>query len=153
LATELGIPVVATANPAAAVRDADVIVTTTPATSPILKAAWLGAGQHLTAMGSDAEHKNEIDPVAIGRSVYVADSLAQTRRLGELHHAIAAEVVRADDVFAEIGQVIVGTAVARRTANDLTICDLTGTGVQDTTIATLAVARAKAAQAGTLFQT
>ncbi len=149
----LGISVVAVPSPEEAVRGADVIVTTTPATSPILRAEWLAAGQHVTAMGSDAEHKNEIEPAAIARATYVADSLAQTRRLGELHHAVAADAVSVDAAFAEIGQVIAGLAAGRKSPQDITLCDLTGTGVQDTAIATLAVARAKAAGAGTRFKT
>ncbi len=149
----LAMEVSVASEPMEAVRGADVIVTTTPATAPILKAEWLSAGQHVTAMGSDAEHKNEIDPAAIARAVYVADSLAQTRRLGELHHALVAGAVSPESVFAEIGQVIAGAAPGRRSPEDLTICDLTGTGVQDTAIATLAVARAKAAKAGTSLHT
>ncbi len=121
--------------------------------TPILQAAWLSPGQHVTAMGSDAEHKNEIDPAAFARVTYVADSLAQTRRLGELHHALAAGAVAEDASFAELGQVIAGTAPGRRTADEITLCDLTGTGAQDTAIATLAVARARTAKAGTVFQT
>jgi ornithine cyclodeaminase len=58
------------------------------------EAEWLEPGQHITAMGSDAEHKNEIDPAAIAGRLYVADRLSQTRRLGELHHAIAAGLSR-----------------------------------------------------------
>jgi ornithine cyclodeaminase len=149
----LGLDVVAVADPAEAVRGADVIVTTTPAAAPSLDAAWLTPGQHVTAMGSDAEHKNEIDPSALVRAVYVADSLAQTRRLGELHHAIAAGAVPAERGFAEIGQVIAGSAPGRRTPDAITLCDLTGTGVQDTAIATLAVTRARAENAGSLFRT
>lgn len=153
-ATEaLGIPVTAFADAAAAVREADIVVTTTPATSPILSAAWLSAGQHVTAMGSDAEHKNEMDSAILRRAVYVADNLAQTRRLGELHHAIAAGTVSETRVFPEIGQVIAGISPGRSSSDDLTVCDLTGTGVQDTAIATLAVTRAKSAQAGTKFGT
>jgi len=150
---KLRIPVAAIADAARAVQGADVIVTTTPATSPILDAGWVGAGQHVTAMGSDAEHKNEVDPALVAKAVYVADSLAQTRRLGELHHAAAAGAVPADREFPEIGQVITGAAAGRRSADDLTLCDLTGTGVQDTAIATLAVARARAAGAGARFET
>ncbi len=152
MTAKLGIPVKAVADAADAVRGADIVVTTTPASRPILSADWLGAGQHVTAMGSDAEHKNEIDPAAFSRATYVADSLAQTRRLGELHHALAAGIVSADAAFAELGQVVAGTAPGRRSPGDITLCDLTGTGAQDTAIATLAVARAKAARAGTLFQ-
>jgi ornithine cyclodeaminase len=149
----LGIAVSAAASPAEAVRGADVVVTTTPADAPILARGWLAPGQHVTAMGSDAEHKNEIDPALVADALYVADSLAQTRRLGELHHAIASGAVAADQAFAELGQVVGGTALGRRSPSDLTLCDLTGTGAQDTAIAALAVRRARAANAGSVFDT
>ena len=119
---KLGIPVKAVAEAADAVRGADIVVTTTPTTAPILDAAWLEPGQHVTAMGSDAEHKNEVDPAAFARVTYVADSLAQTRRLGELHHAIAARAVAADAAFAELGQVIAGSAPGRRAPDEITLC-------------------------------
>jgi ornithine cyclodeaminase len=149
----LGIPVAAVGSTADAVRGADIVVTTTPADAPILKRGWLAPGQHVTAMGSDAEHKNEIDPAIVADAIYVADSLAQTRRLGELRHALAGGVVAADRPFAELGAVIAGTAGGRRSPSDLTLCDLTGTGAQDTAIATLAVGRARTANAGTAFET
>ncbi len=62
MTAKLGIPVTAMAEAADAVRGADIVVTTTPATKPILRAGWLAPGQHVTAMGSDAEHKNETRP-------------------------------------------------------------------------------------------
>lgn len=150
---ELGIPVEPAATVAEAVRGADVIVTTTPATKPILMAAWLEPGQHVTAMGSDAEHKNELDPALVARAdLYVADSLTQVRRLGELHHAIEAGLVAADAPFPELGAVIAGALAGRPSAAAITVADLTGTGVQDTAIATLARQRALAAGAGTDFE-
>lgn len=153
LSARLGFPVAAYAEPTKAIAGSHVIVTTTPADKPILSAAWLEPGQHVTAMGSDAEHKNEIDPVAITRAdLYVADSLAQTRRLGELHHAIAAGVVPGDARFPELGEIIVGSKTGRTSEAQITIADLTGTGVQDTAIATLAFARAEAAGAGVTFE-
>ncbi|MET4691430.1 ectoine utilization protein EutC [Sinorhizobium fredii] len=152
LAEKLGFPVKATIDPKAAVAGADIIITTTPSEKPILKADWLQPGQHVTAMGSDAEHKNELDPQAIAGATYVADSLMQIRRLGELHHAIAAGLVAPDAEFATIGQVIAGLRAGRTSAGEITIADLTGTGIQDTAIATLAFARANAANAGTTFE-
>jgi ornithine cyclodeaminase len=104
-------------------------------------------------MGSDAEHKNELAPALISLAdLYVADNASQTRRLGELHHAIAAGVTAADAEVTELGQIIAGTKHGRRSASDITIADLTGTGVQDTAIATLARDRARAANAGTIFE-
>jgi len=147
----LGFPVAPAGSAAEAVSGADIVVTTTPSATPLLQGEWLGPGQHVTAMGSDAEHKNEIDPSAIARAdVYVADSLSQTRRLGELHHAIAAGLIGADTPFPELGQIIAGTP-GRTSPEQITICDLTGTGVQDTAIATLARARAETQDAGSSF--
>ena len=147
-AREHGIDVDAVADPREAVRGSDIIVTTTPAEKPILLAEWLEPGQHLTAMGSDAEHKNEIDPAVFPLAVYVADRISQTRRLGELHHAIKAGTVRRDQHFVELGDVIAGKAVGRASADVITFSDLTGTGIQDTAIANLAFSRARDAGSG-----
>jgi ornithine cyclodeaminase len=145
----LGFPVTAAATAEQAVQGADVVVTTTPATTPILQDA--APGQHITAMGADAEHKNEIAPALLARVTYVPDRLAQTRALGELHHAIAAGTIAADRVFAELGAVVAGLAPGRSAASSITLADLTGTGIQDTAIAALAVSRARAAGAGLSF--
>lgn len=153
LSRKLGFPVAAIADPHAAVRGADVIVTTTPAERPILMADWLEPGQHVTAMGSDSEHKNEIDPAVFTRANYVADRLSQTRRLGELAHAIRAGLAGADQTFAELGEVIAGKGPGRARADEITLADLTGTGVQDTAIANLAAARARTAGAGQTIDT
>ncbi|MGX1789064.1 ectoine utilization protein EutC [Bosea sp. NPDC055332] len=153
LSRKLGFAVAATADPRAAVQGADVIVTTTPAERPILMADWLEPGQHVTAMGSDSEHKNEIDPTALARATYVADRLSQTRRLGELAHAIRAGIATADQAFAELGEVIAGKRPGRTRADEITLADLTGTGVQDTAIANLAAARARNAGAGQTIDT
>ncbi|ANT52780.1 cyclodeaminase [Mesorhizobium amorphae] len=153
LRKKLGIIVRAEPDAAKAAAGADIIVTTTPSTEPLIKAGFIVAGQHITAMGSDAEHKNEIAPAILRMAdLYVADSAKQTRRLGELHHAIAAGVMEADADVTELGQIIAGEKHGRRSASDITVADLTGTGVQDTAIATLARDRARAANAGTIFE-
>jgi ornithine cyclodeaminase len=153
LTASLGIAVETVQNPQSALNGADIIITTTPAEQPILRAEWLQPGQHITAMGSDSEHKNEIDPVILTRASYIADSVAQTRRLGELHHAIKAGLIEPDRAFPSLGQVIAGQVPGRDDPNAVTLCDLTGTGVQDTAIATLARARAREAGAGRSINT
>lgn len=152
LSAELRLPITAHAEPMEAVAGADVIVTTTPADKPILSATWLKPGQHITAIGSDARHKNEIDPKAIAEAdLYVADSLRQTRSLGELHHAIETGAVAVDASFPELGEIVAGSKRGRLNEKQITIADLTGTGVQDTAIASLAFAQAAAAGAGSSF--
>lgn len=153
MAEALGIDAQAEPDAAKAIAGADVIVTTTPARRPVLRAEWLQAGQHVTAMGSDQHDKNELEPACLARAdLYVPDRLSQTRLLGELRSAIDAGLVSADTPFAELGEIIAGTSPGRRGSDDITIADLTGTGVQDTVIATFARHRAEAAGAGANFE-
>ncbi|MCY1454300.1 Delta(1)-pyrroline-2-carboxylate reductase [compost metagenome] len=72
--------------------------------------------------------------------------------LGELHHAIEAGALSAKADFAELGQVIAGQRPGRQHAEEVTLCDLTGTGAQDTAIASLAYQRAQRMGKGFKFQ-
>ena len=119
-----------------AVKESEIIITTTPSNSPIIQYQWLQSGQHITAMGSDAEHKNELDPEIILRcNYYIPDNLDQTKILGELNHAIKKKIIKKDKKYTELGEIISNPNLGRKTENDITVCDLTGTGVQDTAIA------------------
>lgn len=150
--SELGIEVAAANNAADAVASADVVVTTTPASSPILKAKWLRPGQHVTAMGSDQHNKNELDPNCFAKAdLFVPDRMTQTRSLGELRSAIEAGVVAEGTEYPELGAIVAGTATGRTSDSEITIADLTGTGVQDTAIATFARQLALARNLGTDF--
>jgi ornithine cyclodeaminase len=151
MAQALGIEMRACADGAEAAAGADILVTTTPAEAPILRAAWLEPGQHVNAMGSDAEAKCELEPACLARAdLYVPDRLSQTRALGELRAALAAGAV-ADADYPELGAILAGRSPGRTAPGQITLADLTGTGVQDTAIAALARARAEASGAGTDF--
>ena len=148
LAASLGIPVRAESDAARLVELSQLVVTTTPAEEPVLRADWLHPGLHITAMGSDQAGKNEIDPAALAAAdVYVADRVSQTELLGELRSAIAAGLWTGDTP-PELGEIITGAAGGRTSEDQVTICDLTGTGAQDTAIATYAVAAARNAGVG-----
>jgi ornithine cyclodeaminase len=148
LSSDLGIAVDVADSPAAAADGADVLVATTPATEPLIDATGLHPGLHVTAVGSDAEHKQELDPTAIeAADRFVCDHVGQSLRLGELR--AAADAGYDTDRAVELGAVIAGTAPGRSGPDDVTICDLTGTGAQDTAIASLAVKRCLDAGLGT----
>jgi ornithine cyclodeaminase/alanine dehydrogenase-like protein (mu-crystallin family) len=130
-----------------AVRGADVVVTVTPSTAPLVAAEWLEPGTHVTAVGSDEPTKQELDP-AVGARPSVVAGRAQTASFGELHHAIAAGLRTANDVVT-LGELLEGAAAGRAAAEDITVADLTGVGVQDAAIAALVLrgaAREQAAQ-------
>ena len=139
--TGQGLQVSAQPDPEQAARFGDIIVTTTPATHPILRADWLRPGQHVTAMGSDQAGKNELDPHCLDRAdLYVADRIGQTRLMGELRAALEAGIFSEAGDLPELGDIIIGRHPGRTHSDQITIADLTGTGVQDTAIATHALA-------------
>lgn len=148
LADALGIPVRAETDPARLVAESQLVVTTTPAEEPVLKSDWLHPGLHITAMGSDRAGKNEIEPAAIVEAdLYVADRISQCEVLGELRGAIAAGIWSGGRP-PELGEIVSGARTGRASETDITVCDLTGTGAQDTAIATFAVDAARKAGAG-----
>jgi ornithine cyclodeaminase len=144
--------VTASTDLSSAVSQADIIVTTTPSATPLIMADWLQPGQLVIAMGSDQDHKVELDPKCLTKAtLYVPDSQSQCAIKGELRSAIAAGVVTADHSFTELGDITAGKAPGRQSDSDIIIADLTGAGVQDTAIATLARQRAEAAGKGASF--
>lgn len=153
LGVRLGIPAQAMADPARLVAESQLVVTTTPAEHPVIKAEWLHAGLHITAMGSDQSGKNEIEPAALAAAdLYVCDRVAQCELLGELRSAIAAGVWQGGTP-PELGEIVAGRQKGRVSDDQITICDLTGTGAQDTAIATFAVDAARRAGAGSTILT
>lgn len=148
---ELGVDVVVAATAESVVRESDVVVTTTPAREPYLEARWLHPGQHVTCMGSDMDTKQELFSDCFARAdLVVCDRLSQSRVIGELRHALAAGAVD-EAAVVELGELTGGRHPGRTSDEQVTICDLTGVGVQDTAIARLAYARAAERGLGTVF--
>ena len=152
LGASLGVVAEHVNDPAKLVAESQLVVTTTPARAPVLKAEWLHPGLHVTAMGSDQEGKNEIDPKALVRAdLYVADRASQTEKLGELRSAIEAGLWTGGAPV-ELGHVITGEAPGRTSEEAVTIADLTGTGAQDTAIASHVAAMLEGSAAGTVIR-
>lgn len=131
----LNIKVEVANDPASLVAQSQLVVTTTPAREPVIEVGWLHPGLHITAMGSDQPGKTEIDPRAIAAAdAYVCDRISQCRSSGELESAIIAGFEN-NIAPIELGDIVAGRVQGRKTDKDVTICDLTGTGAQDTAIA------------------
>ncbi|WP_169546420.1 cyclodeaminase [Sneathiella aquimaris] len=149
---KLGIEIQAADTIQELMNQSDIVVSTTPSQEPLIQASMLKPGQHITAMGSDADYKTELDATVIPAvDLYVCDRLAQCIIQGELRPAIKAGTISPDTKFPELGEIITGQKPGRLSDEQVTICDLTGTGVQDTAIATFARNRTESAGVGTLF--
>lgn len=149
----LGVPVAAAESVQQLVEQSQAVVTSTPSRTPYLKADWVHPGQHLTCMGADLPEKRELMPDVLGKiDRLVCDRKSQCFSMGELHHGLNAGVITQDDEIIELGEITSGKKTGRQNDRQITICDLTGTGVQDTAIANLALKKADMLGLGTEIQ-
>ena len=110
---------------------ANLIVTCTPATAPILKAEWIRPGTHITAVGSDTAAKQELEAAILARADrVVVDSLSQSELRGEVYKAVSAGAMTRDRLV-ELGRVISDERLRRASDDEITVADLTGVAVQD----------------------
>ena len=121
------------------VSESEVPITATPATEPHLRAEWLHPGLHIMAMGADSPDKQELENAVLGRAdLLVCDLKVQCFERGELHHALEDGTINEEHEIVELGELTSGRHPGRTNNSRVTVCDLTGVGVQDAAIATLA---------------
>jgi len=115
--------------------ECDTIITTTPSTEPLIRSDWVSSGTHITAVGADAEGKQELDPELFGRARGVlVDSRDQCVDHAEVCHAVKAGIVR-EDALVEIGEALEGRDWQLNEGGDTTIADLSGLGASDAMMA------------------
>jgi ornithine cyclodeaminase len=140
VAAELGLPF----EPVdlAAMRAAEVIVTITSSPAASLMAAHVSPGTHLSCMGTDTRGKQEVDPALVAGATVFTDEVAQSISIGEAQHAVASGILDASAIV-PIGDVLIGAHPGRQSADEITLFDGTGVGLQDLAVAAVAVARAR----------
>ncbi len=123
-----------------AVKRHRIIVTATASTTPVIRAAWVAKGTHITSAGTGSPEKVELEPqLLLKADKLIADRVFQTARYGNLHHAIAAGVLGVERVYGELGDLAAGRLAGRQDPDEITVADLTGVGVQDAAIAATVV--------------
>ena len=113
---------------------ADVIISITSSFAPILKATQVKAGTHIACMGTDTKDKQEIEAALVAKATVFTDEIAQAITIGECQHAIADGSMTAERIT-EIGAVISGKHSGRTSADEITLFDGTGVGLQDLSVA------------------
>ena len=131
MAAEFGLVANACSSVKEACRKAQILITTTPSTSPLVTLEDLPAGIHITAIGSDNPHKRELDKrLVTSVDLLVVDQITQSQTMGELK-----EIPIPSLTILTLGNLIAQQQYPRINQQQISLCDLTGTGVQDTAIA------------------
>lgn len=126
---------------------ADVIITITSSHDALLMADWVRPGTHLACMGTDTAGKQEVDARLVAAATVFTDEIAQSVTIGETQHAISSGLLD-QEAISPIGDVINGDHHGRGSAEEITLFDGTGVGLQDLAVAKAVVALAKQEGAG-----
>ncbi|HZU77463.1 MAG TPA: ornithine cyclodeaminase family protein [Dehalococcoidia bacterium] len=136
-----------------AVRGADVVVTATSATAPVLARAWLKPGVHITAVGSSTRTARELDSETVRDALLVVDSRAGAlAEAGDILTPIDEGVITPEHIHAELGELVARLRPGRTRDDQVTVYKSLGMAVQDIAAAQLALARARDSGAGTLLR-
>jgi ornithine cyclodeaminase/alanine dehydrogenase len=98
-----GRPVEVCSSPEEAVRNADIIITTTPSRTPVIKREWVRPGAHIIAVGADMEGKQELDVSLFQGAKIVVDNRDQCITRGETRNPLKSGIIDKADIYAEIG--------------------------------------------------
>ena len=109
----------------------DVLSTVTPVEDPIVPREAVGDHTHINAMGADAEGKHELADEVLLDAKLVIDDFEQTTHSGEINVPYNAGVLSDDDIYGQIGQIVVGNKEGRTDDDGITVFDSTGLAIQD----------------------
>src|SRR5215213_2826572 len=146
LSAELKIAVETTSDLAEAMKRSDICVTCTPSTRFFLKQEYAQPGTFIAAVGADSETKRELEPALLAQNKTVVDIVEQCSAIGELHHAIASNLMTKQHVYAELGEVVAGIKPGRTSSDEIIILASTGMALQD--VITAATVFKKAVEKG-----
>lgn len=151
LSRELKIDIELVRDLASAIQKSDVCITCTTATEFFVRKGDVRPGTFVAAVGADDEHKQELDPELIASAKVVADSLEQSCTIGDVRHAIAHGLMRKEDVYAELCEIVAGQKIGRVADDEITVFDSTGVAIEDAVASAAVYERAIANHIGTDF--
>lgn len=128
---ETGKTVIICSSAAEAMEGADIAISTTPSKEFLADCSMVRPGMHIVAVGADMAGKNEWDPQIFKGAKIVNDNILQCISRGETRNALLANVIEKDDIYGEIGEILAGKKAGRESAEEITIFDTTGMGIQD----------------------
>jgi len=122
----------ARALPLAEVCDCDILVTTTPSTTPIIQREWIRPGTHINAIGADAPGKEELDPILLNAAAVYVDDMAQAVHSGEVNVPIRRHTYSVEAIRGTIGAVVLDKK-GRTDDREITVFDSTGLALRSRT--------------------
>jgi alanine dehydrogenase len=118
-----------------AVENSDIVATITPSRQPIVTENWVRLGTHINAMGADAPGKQELSPEILRKAKIVVDDLEHCSHSGEINVPLAQGLISKEDIYGEIGEIVLGRKLGRTSPSEITVFASTGVAIQDIAVA------------------
>jgi alanine dehydrogenase len=129
----------------------DVLSTVTPVREPVVGPDDVGEHTHINGMGADAEGKHEIADELLLDAKLVIDDYKQCTHSGEINVPFNNGILTDEDIYGEIGEIVVGDKQGRTTEDGITVFDSTGLAIQDVAAAHIVYEHAQERGNGTSF--
>ncbi|WP_163999195.1 ornithine cyclodeaminase family protein [Pyxidicoccus caerfyrddinensis] len=113
---------------------ADIVCTSTPVRSPIVKREWIRPGTHINAMGADAPGKQELDARILTDGRVFIDDTEQATHSGEVNVPLHDGLFKEEQIAGTLGEVVAGKKPGRA-GDEITVFDSTGLALQDVALA------------------
>ncbi|MFB0556876.1 MAG: alanine dehydrogenase, partial [Dehalococcoidia bacterium] len=111
--------------------EADIVVTTTPSREPVVKKQHIAPGTHINAIGADARGKQELESDLLKKAKIVIDDIEQASHSGEINVPLSQGVIKVEDIYGTLGEVVANMKKGRENNEEITIFDSTGVAIED----------------------
>lgn len=129
-------------NVKAAVRDADIVLTATSSTTPVLAREWLAPGVHINAIGASRPTHRELDLDTIAEALLFTDRRESLENeAGDYRFAVEQGRMRGSP--GELGELLTGKTQGRTSPGQLTLFRSLGLAVEDLAAAEHVLAEAR----------
>ena len=114
-----------------AAAEADIVVTTTFSTGPIVKKQSIRPGTHINAIGADAKGKQELEADLLASAKVVVDDVEQASHSGEINVPLSEGLIKVEEIHGTLGEIVASMKKGRENNEEITVFDATGLAILD----------------------
>jgi len=123
--------------------EADIVVTATSSTTPIVKRQHISPGTHINAIGADAKGKQELDADVLKNAKIVVDNIEQASHSGEINVPLSQGLIKVEEIYGTLGEIVANRKKGRENDKEITVFDSTGLAIEDIICAKLVYKKVK----------
>jgi alanine dehydrogenase len=135
---KLGIKVIPVNSGEEACINADIVLTATTSSKPVIKREWLKKKVHISAIGAFYPDWRELDTATVAESKLVVDDKEGImHEAGDILIPIQEGAITMNHIYSELKEIVSGKKVGRTSEDNITVFKSVGIAIQDSSVANL----------------